>query len=142
MNSKKTLNSGAVLVLQMASFALSMRLLKAIAGEVKAVDLGEFKLGASVNVQELMKADLPVDALKNVVCQVIASDAVEAALRDCAKTCTYQGESIRADTFEEEHAREDYLPVAWEVIQYNLAPFFRGLSSKSSASSAPPTGGP
>jgi hypothetical protein len=142
MNQKKTLKSGVVLELQMSSFALAMRLLKTIVNEIKSVDLGGFKFGAEVKIEELMKADLPIDALKNVVCQLLGSDAVELAVRDCMKCCIYDKTAIRGDTFEEENARQDYLPVAWEVIQFNLRPFFEGLSLKSSGSSAPPTSGP
>jgi hypothetical protein len=142
MNERVTLKSGIVLELQMASFSLSMRLLKTIVNEVKTVDLGGFKFGAEVKVEELLKADLPVDALKNVVCQLLGSDAVELAVRDCAKVCLYDKQAIRQDTFEEENARQDYLPVAWEVIRFNLTPFFRGLGLKSSGDGKPSTSAP
>lgn len=142
MNERKTLKSGVVVELQMASFSVSMRLLKAVVNEVKAVDLGGFKFGAEVKLEEIMKTDLPVDALKNVVCQMLGSDPVEAAVRDCMKGCLYDKQAIRGDTFEEENARQDYLPVAWEVIQFNLAPFFKGLDLKSSRGSDPTTSAP
>lgn len=143
MNEKKTLASGNVILLQMASFAVSNRLLKAIALELKEVKLGEaLNLSAGMTVEKLQQIDLPVDALKGLVCQLLASDGVEAALRECMKGCQYNGESIGTGTIEPEDARQDYLPAAWEVILLNLSPFFKGLGLKSLAAKPPSTGSP
>ena len=45
--------------------------------------------------------------------------------------CTIDGKKVVKDTFEPEDARQDYLPVAWEVMKLNLTPFFRGLDLSS-----------
>ncbi len=143
MNERKTLKSGNVVLLQMASFAVSMKLLKVVVNEVKQVDVGDaLKLGGEMKIENLAGMDLPVDALKNLVCQLLGSDALEMAIRDCMKGCQYNGEAIKPDTFEDENARADYLPVAWEVIQLNLGPFFKGLSFKSSEIKPPVIAGP
>lgn len=143
MNEKKTLASGNVLLLQMATFTVANRLLKAIANELKTVKVGDaLNLSAGMSVEKLHQMDLPVDALKDLVCQMLASDGVEAALRECMKGCQYNGEAIGKDTFEPEEARQDYLPTAWEVIRLNLVPFFSGLSLKLSTAKPEATGSP
>lgn len=140
MNERKTLKSGKVLLLQLSSFAVSSRLRKAVAVELKAVNLGDVvKMASGLPVEELLvKGDLPIDTLKSLVCQFLASDSVEAALWECMKVCQYNGERITPETFEAEDARGDYLPAAWEVMVLNLAPFFKGLDLKSLIGSAPP----
>lgn len=143
MNEKKTLASGSVIILQMATFTLASRLMKAVATELKAVKIGDaLNLSAGMSPEKLMGEDLPVDALKDLACQLLASDKVEEALRECMKGCQYNGEAITKDTFEPEDARQDYLPAAWEVITLNLSPFFKGLNLRSLVSKAPGTSSP
>ena len=136
MKQETTLKSGIVLRLQVATFKQSMRLLKVVVNEIKAVDLG-IVVNGQIDLKKLQSMDLPVDAIKNVVCQMIGSDAVDKALSECMGVCLYDGEKITAETFESENARQDYLPVAWEVMQVNLLPFFSGLDLKSLGSSTP-----
>lgn len=133
MNERKVLPSGAVLILQLSAFAVSARLRKVILGELKQVDVSEVaKIAGGMTPEELLaKGDLPIDTLKDLLCQLLASDAVEAALWDCMKVCQLQGERITPETFEPEEARADYIPVAWEVTVLNLRPFFKGLALKS-----------
>lgn len=135
MNKEITLPSGRILVFQMAPFADGMKLFKIVANELKQVD-------ASIdmtNLKSLMAQEVKGDTLniiKNLVCQLMGSDALERALAVCMARCTYDGMSIDKDTFEPEEARGDYLPCAWEVIKNNLAPFFKGLNLKSFISKA------
>lgn len=152
MNRRHTLKSGRVLLLQLSSFAVSARLRKVVAAELKHVSIGEVtKVAAGLTPEELLaKGDLPLDTLKSLVCQFLASDAVEDALWECMKVCQYgpqgQTEKITPESFEPEDAREDYLPVAWEVMVLNLAPFFKSLDLSSltagarQAGSSPPSG--
>lgn len=142
MDERVTLKSGAVLQLQMPTFAVSMKLLRAVVNELKSADLGDIKLGADLDMVKLMQMDLPVNALKNVIFQLLGSTAIEQALADCMKGCQYQGEKITKDSFEPQDARPDFLPVAWEVMQFNLSPFFSGLTSKSSTDKPPAADGP
>ncbi len=143
MNEKKTLASGNVLTLQMSTFEVANRLMKAVANELKSIRIGDaLNLSAGMSVEKLHQMDLPIDALKDLVCHMLASDQVEAALRACMKGCQYNGEAIGKDTFEPEEARQDYLPAAWEVILLNLSPFFKGLNLKSLTGTPPPTAGP
>ncbi len=139
MNERKTLASGRVLLLQLSSFAVSSRLRKVVMTELKQVNLKDvMKLAGGMTPDQLLASgDLPIDTLKDLVCQFLASDAVESALWDCMKVCQYQGEKITTETFENEDARADYLPAAWEVMVLNLAPFFKGLNLRSLIPSGP-----
>lgn len=131
-----SLPSGARLELQHAPFSVSMKLLKTIARELAAVSLG-LKIDLNLAdpqamISKLLREDLPLDLIKNAVCQLVASDAVEAVVAECLGRCLYNNVGIDKKTFEPAGARGDYLPAAWEVIQFNLRPFFSGLSLPSS----------
>lgn len=124
MNETLTLESGAKLDLGMAPFATGMKLFKTVANELKLVN---FELGLEdMNLRRL--ADKDINTFKNAILQLAGSDALEAALFACMERCLYNGVKIDRKTFEPEDARADYLPVAWEVMKYNLAPFFKNLS--------------
>ena len=132
-----TLKSGAILTLSLASFGDSNRLLKTVARELAAVN---FDMDV-VNFSALSGKD--VNVLKNAIFQVVQSAELELVLKDCMKKCLYNGNRIvLPDTFEPEDARQDYLPVAWEVIKVNLLPFFAGLSLSSLTSGSPPSNAP
>lgn len=103
-NIKKTLESGAVIEIQVASFELSHKLLQA----VKASSLPQ------------------EDALG-----LILHPQVQEALWPCLNVCTYNTARITPFTFEPETAREDYLQVAKEALVANLRPFLKSLGSKS-----------
>jgi len=131
------LKSGASLTVSLASFADGTRLLRVVARELAAVN---FDMDL-VNFEELSGKD--VNVLKSAICQLVQSEAIEGVLKDCMKKCLYNGTRIVfPDTFEAEDARQDYLPVVWEVMKANLRPFFAGLSLSSSTSKEPSTSDP
>ena len=129
-NLKKKLESGADIEIQMASWEVCNRLLKVVMREVEAVKIN---LGAKGGMKSLADLDVNDDLLntiKDISARLISSDAVEAVLWDCFKTVVYNGQRItKRDVFEPAEAREDYLPIAKEVLVYNLAPFFKSLGS-------------
>jgi len=131
MDTEITLKSGAMLELKAASFSAGMKLFKTIAAELKGVDI---ELGG-LDLKEVGAKD--INSLKNVIFQLLASDAIEAAFFDCAKKSLHNGQSIVRMTFEPETARGDYLPVVWEVVKFNIAPFFSGLDLSSLTKSKP-----
>lgn len=131
MNETITLKSGAELSMTVAPFADGMKLFKTIARELKQVDI---ELG-DLDVSKLAGKD--INSIKNVVFQLLGSDAVEACVFDCLKRCTLNGVRITKETFEDENARPDFLPAAWEVIKLNLRPFVSGLNLSFSASAKP-----
>ena len=129
-NLKKKLESGADIEIQMASWEVCNRLLKVVMREVEAVKIN---LGAKGGMKSLADLDVNDDLLntiKDISARLISSDAVEAVLWDCFKTVVYNGQRItKRDVFEPAEAREDYLPIAKEVLVYNLASFFKSLGS-------------
>ena len=104
-NVKKTLDSGAEIEIQMASFEKSYRLLQ----DVKA---------SKIAIQD--EIDLVVSPL------------IQPALWDCLAVCLYNSKKINKDTFQDEEARGDFILVAKEALVANLAPFFKSLGSVSS----------
>lgn len=132
-----TLPSGASLALTIAPLDLAKKLNKVVARELSLVkfdfDLNDFNdLGAQ-----------NIDALKNVAFQLVQSESLELVVMECMKKCLYNGERIVAGTFEPEDARQDYFPVAWEVLKVNLRPFLKSLSllllTRSGQTSSGPT---
>lgn len=138
MDKTKTLPSGRKLLLQIADFDTSYALFEVAMSELRQVKLGDsIKLAAGMDVQKLLQQDLPIDGLKDLFCTAVSSRSIRSALGECFKGCQYNGEAINDQTFQDEDARGDYLPAAWEVMSLNLAPFFKGLASKLSAIKPP-----
>ena len=102
-NIKKTLESGAKIEIQMASFERSHRLMQVVKASMISMD---------------------------DVIALIVFEGVQPALWECMECCLYNGIKIDKDTFEAEEARGDYLLVAKEVLVHNLGPFFKNLASK------------
>lgn len=120
----------------MAPFSKGTKLFKVIASELKGVEveLGDMKM-ADIGSKD-------INSLKNVIFQLIGSDALEAAFFDVAMHSLHDGQSIKRAIFEPDSARGDYLPTAWEVIKFNIAPFFSGLDLSSLTKSSPKPNGP
>ena len=129
-NLKKKLESGSEIEIQMASWEVSNRLLKAVMREIEAVKVNLGAKGGIKSLADLEVTDDLLNTIKDVATRLIASDAVEAVLWDCFKTVVYNGQRItKRDVFDPSEAREDYLPIAKEVLVYNLSPFFKSLGS-------------
>ena len=126
---KISLKSGATLELQIAPFAEAMRLFKTIANELKAVDIHL----EGLTLEKIKGTD--INGIKNAVLQLLGSDAMELAVRTCMARCLYNGTKITPSSFETMDARPDYLPVAWEVVKFNMGPFFANLDLSSTAKS-------
>jgi len=131
MNDATTLPSGAVLELQMADFKSANRLRKAVLRELQGVkvdlDLGSLDLSADIETL----AGTNLNTIKNLICQVAGSDAIETEFFACAARCLYNNAKITEQTFEDPKSREDFIPVAMEVIKFTLRPFFKGLDLSS-----------
>ena len=138
-----SLKNGHVLGLTIADFGPANRLRKEIVREMRSVRL-DTDMDLS-NLKDVLKMEMDAKTLntvKDIVCQLLGSDAVEAAVFECMKKCTLQGEKITPSSFDKEETREDFLVVAWEVIKINIAPFFAGLDLKSLGSAAGPKSAP
>jgi hypothetical protein len=131
-----TLKSGRELGLALAPFATGSKLFKTILAELRTINVDVTKLEMNMEL-DLRKIDpRMINILKDAFCEIASSEAVEMSFFECASRCLLDSKKITRETFESPDMREDYLPVAWEVIKYNLAPFFRGLASQLSANVA------
>jgi len=137
MNETVTLKSGHVLTLQMASFDEANALKQTVASELMLVDV---KLPESSDMAKLMASD--ASGLKNIFLMLIASKKIEAAIMGCAKRCLLDGVKVEKGLFEEPHMRGDYMPMMWEVMKFNLLPFFAGFDFKSLMPPAPAASSP
>lgn len=133
---KKTLESGAEIDVTLASFAVCTKLLKCVASELGRVELN--LMGPDGNLKDLMNLEIGdqlINTSKNVISALMSSDSIEAALWPCLEKATYRSlggteQRISRELFDTiEAAREDYIPIAREVLWFNLRPFFKNLSS-------------
>lgn len=125
------LKSGHLLELGIPDFGPSRELFKTLARELRDVNI---ELD-SLDLKTIQGKD--VNQFKNVILQILGSDAIEACVFKCAEKSLLEGEKIVLSTFSKPEMRPDYLPVAWEVIKLTLTPFFAGLEFRSSTSAAP-----
>ncbi len=111
------LNSGAILKLKPAAFAVSKALYQALLKEMKAI---------SISTQTEMAT-----LYKDLFCVGFSSPEIEACLWECMKRCTYNSGTgdlkIDAETFEPVARRDDYVKVCIEVSKENVLPFFKSL---------------
>jgi len=106
--SEFTAPSGAIVVINPASFEAANELKKAVEREL-------IKCGLS----DLLMSALVIDS----------SDAVEAALWPCLNRCLYNGQKIIKSTFDNVEARKDYHAIAQACGEINIGPFVESLSS-------------
>lgn len=112
------LHSGAVLKITPAPFADSLELTKAIAEEIKNVNMDPGR-------------EVDINLIKEMALTLVASPRVEGCVRRCMERCLYNEGRLGAesidDTFESEKAREDYFQVFKEVLEVNVSPFMKSL---------------
>jgi hypothetical protein len=137
MNETTTLKSGRVLMLGLAPFSVGTKLFKQVLAELRTVDLDVGKIDLNLEINLAKMDPKMLNGIKNVVCEIASSDQVEATLFECMARCTIDGKKIDRNTFEAADTRPDYLPAAWEVIRFNLAPFFSGLDLSSLTNAKP-----
>ncbi len=123
-------SSGAKVVIGMAPFKAAMALKNAIAREL-----------AVTGVQIESVDDFTVGSFLPAILTVDSSPAVYAALFDCLARCSYNGDKITENTFENATARADYYDIVLACAKENLSPFFKNLASKLSQFRATATDG-
>jgi hypothetical protein len=111
------LPSGVELTVTLAPFAESKALLDAILEEARGLRLDP-------------KAEVDANLWKDCFCVFVSSQRVQAALEPCMRRAAYGGVAIHAETFEPEAARDDYLPVCYEVAKVNITPFTKSLYAR------------
>ena len=126
----KTLPSGAILKLNDVPWPAAYKLYMSVVRELEVVRV---EFGAtSLNLQDLQKTqvdDKAINTLKNLMCRLMGSDTVQAALWECMGRCLYNGQKITDRTFEPVAARGDFLVVEKEVLWHSLLPFLKDLFS-------------
>lgn len=122
--------SGADIIIRVAPFKDAMALKNTIGAELarNGINLPDLDFGENgSDVKDVLPAIL------NAVLTLDSSPKVNEAIFSCLARCTYNGEKISEDTFEEVEARGDYYEVVVSCLKENLAPFFAGQLSKLSA---------
>jgi hypothetical protein len=129
MNEKLKLASGAMLEMTLLSFEDGFQLFSIVSEELLKIniDLGNIK------ISELADRDMDnnfLNTLKNIVLSLIISKKLKDSLNSAFGRCLYNNLKIDSETFEDVNRRSDYLIVCWEVLRFNLSPFFpkSGLS--------------
>lgn len=124
------LPSGAKLGVGPCPFGDAHRLVKAIMGSLKGADLPAEVAGVDTDdLGAALKSPALLSTLMDRILTVATSDDVERAVMACMERCTYDGEKITRDLFDDpevtEKIREDYYRICMEVVKANCAPFFR-----------------
>lgn len=114
--------NGAQVRINPADFEDAMDLQSAIFTEAAKA---EFKIdGLSVD------SEFDLSGLIKAGMSVAASKEVREILFKCLVRCTYKGQKITKQTFEDMDARKDYYEIVLACLKENLTPFFEGLLSK------------
>lgn len=126
-----TTKSGANVVIFFAGFKQASSLKNAVSRELLKINIDLGKLNKET-IGSLLESDVTPEFLnscKNVLLILDSSETVEKALFDCLIRCTYNGEKITRDTFEDFEAVSDYYEIAFNCLKDNLFPFFKNQIS-------------
>ena len=123
---------GRKLKITVSSFAVAMRLLKALAESVKGdgikFDLSTFK----INFDALEQTEVgDIGPIIQAGLSLATDENLRNVLFECAERALIGDDKVDMDFFEEEKNRKHYYPVMVEIARVNLAPFFGGLNSMS-----------
>lgn len=135
-----TLKSGSTLEVQQAGFLDGWFLTQAVSEELAKALPGLKMENAQAKVEELLNQDIDVGKLLSIILQLVSSKKVFELLWPCLAPCLYNSEKIARETFNEEKAREDFLPCVIEILKVNVVPFIKGLSLSSMTGQARKSG--
>ena len=129
MSEKVTLLSGNFLELDYVSFRLSQELLQVLTSELKKIDIDIDKLDLKSLASKKLDGKT-ITTLKNLLFGILGSKELDDVLLKCFAKCIYNNnQKVTEDLFETNiSARADYYNICWEVIRFNLSPFFRSLN--------------
>lgn len=117
-----TSQSGVKVKINFADFEDAMDLQSAILKEAAKAD---FSLdGAAIT------KDVDFSGFIKAGMSVAASKEVRELIFKCLARCTYDGQKITKQTFEDPESRKDYYEVIFACLKENLSPFFEGLISQ------------
>lgn len=133
MQKKVTLESGHELVVNKTSFKNASRLRRLVLAELVKVNM-QFSEGLIPALLSKNRANViaalsgtEVNTLKNLICLLLSSEEIEAAVFDCMTKWMLEGEAVTAETFESDDRWGDLIPCAVEVGRYVLLPFISSL---------------
>jgi len=112
--------SGAKVIINQAPFRDAMALKNAVVAELSKNKIDISSISSDMEVGGILSALLSIDA----------SEVVFDKVMTCLARCTYNGEKITENTFEDASARGDYYDVVLACMKENILPFFQGLLSK------------
>jgi len=141
-----TLKSGHQLTLNVAEFEEAQVLLEQLSEAAKGVrlDISQDMMAAILaGDQDTIKKAVvgnDVNTIWNLFLNVMSHRGLKIAVGQCMRHCMLNAAGpteaiVPEKTFNDERARPDYLPIAWEVIKANVGPFFGSLVSASSKNS-------
>ncbi len=109
-----------------APFKDAIALKNSIEREIKlgGINTDTFK---GKTIEETLRMDLA--PFINILAAIDSSSEVNAAIMTCLERCTYNGEKITENTFNDVKAWEDYYPIVIDCLKVNLTPFLKGLAS-------------
>lgn len=119
--------SGAKVVINHADFQDAMSLKNSITSEIakNGLKLDWEKILTSRNI-----SNDDINEFIKFVMTMDSSSAVYDAVFKCLIRCTYSGEKITENTFEDVKARQDYYEIVFNCIKENTSPFLGGLRSR------------
>jgi len=115
--------SGAKVVINPADFEAAMELKSCIMRELSKSDV-KMELSAFARRED---GENDIADIVKLFAAMDASKEVQNAVFDCLIRCTYGGEKITRNTFEDVNARQDYYDIVFYCIKENLSPFAKSL---------------
>lgn len=117
--------SGARVKINLAPWGVTVALKSAIAQEICKTNMD-----LNVNIFSGLQNDINLIDFVKLALIVDSSELVYQRLFDCLIKCSYNGDKITPETFEDAKARQDYYDIVIACLKENIFPFFEGQISK------------
>jgi len=128
-----TLPSGAKFFVTMAPFEDACVLRDAVIKEVRGQGITIPQRALEKDIESWKEDTELMSIFLDKIMAVAASREVKDAIFRCFERCKYNEVKVSKDLFNdpklEEQAREDYYPMCMRVMEVNLKPFFKKVSS-------------
>lgn len=99
-------------------------------GDALALHMAVIKVAEQSGLDfQNLRADVVLSDLISLGVKLASSREVMAAVWPCLIRCTYDGQKITPDLFEDKEARKLYYPIISECIKVNNADFLDGVPS-------------
>lgn len=133
MRTKINLPSGSILELDYTSYLNTMNLLQHLAKVIKK-DIPDFSLNNTMleklgSNQDTLKDKL-FSILPNALLNAVMDNDLIDAIFKCADNSLINDYRINKEYFENIENRQDFFPVLFQVVKYNLTPFFPKANMK------------